>query len=70
MKATTLFRLGQLEAAQPPDGDGVLFVESVHALTDEQLDAVASGNLVVYVAGPIPQYIADEDGDSARPRGG
>ena len=70
MKATTLFRLGQLEAAQTPAGDGVLYVESVHELTDAQLDEVASGALVVYVAGPIPQYIADEDGDSARPRGG
>ena len=70
MKATTLFRLGQLEAAQNPDGDGVLYLQSVHELTDKQLDEVASGTLVVYVAGPIPQYIADEDGDSARPRGG
>ena len=69
MKATTLFRLGQLEAAQPPDGD-VLYLQSVHELTDSQLDAVANGTLVVYVAAPIPQYIADEDGDSARPSGG
>ena len=59
---TILYRIGRLEAAQDHAGDGTLTVRSVYELSDDQLKAVAAGNLVVFVTDPLPTgYVEDDD---------
>ena len=59
---TISYRLGRLEAAQDPEGDGTLTVRSVYELSDDQLKAVADGTLVVFVTDPLPTgYVEDDD---------
>ena len=64
MKATTIRRLAKLEAqanARRRANCGYVAVQSVHDLTDEQLEAAARGDLTVFVGVSPDDWTEDHD---------